>query len=134
MKQDMYDLLIRSFDGNLSREEQSLLEEALRSDQDLRREKQRLAEVRSLIGSQEYEFAPFFATRVMAGIESVNELFSEKLFYVFRRMAVVSLVIVAGLLVGTYLQDGTVTLSTLTGISDLAGGGAESLLLYGWSK
>jgi hypothetical protein len=96
MKDEMLDLLYRSYDGDLTLEEQRRLDEGLSSSPDLRAEKKRLEQLRGAIRSGATEsFRPFFAERVMQRLEGelkpsngVQELF-DSLASAFRRIGVV---------------------------------------------
>ena len=134
MKKDIYRLLTESFDRTLSNDEQAMLNEALRSDKVLLADKQRLERVRNLLAAEEYDFAPFFETRVLAGIETVRELFSEQLFYTFRRFAFISVIIIAAFVGWTYFHYGSLDLNSMSGLSALNHDSAETFLLYGWEK
>lgn len=96
MKDELLDLLYRSYDGDLTAEEQSRLREGLASSPDLRAEKERLEQLRGAIKSGATEsFEPFFAERVMQRLEvepkSINGLTGlvDSLAQAFRRVAVV---------------------------------------------
>jgi len=70
MNEEMLNLLIRSFDENLSEVERTSLDKALAGSPELREEKKQLSDMRQMIGeTAERKFKPFFSARVMRRIE-----------------------------------------------------------------
>ncbi|RMF56566.1 MAG: hypothetical protein D6743_20090, partial [Calditrichaeota bacterium] len=66
MKERLLNLLIRSFDEELTEAERRELQNALAADAELREQKRQLQEVRHLVReSAVRSFKPFFAARVM---------------------------------------------------------------------
>lgn len=95
MTKKMLDLLYRSFDKELSLEEQRDLDRALENSQELKSEKQQIESLRStLSGSQKQSFKPFFAERVANCIVNLNnpaklqQDFFESLNYIFKRVLI----------------------------------------------
>ncbi|MBN1222294.1 MAG: hypothetical protein JXB23_03545 [Candidatus Aminicenantes bacterium] len=94
-------LLYRSLDTTLSEKEQRRLINALESSEELREEKALiLAQRQAVTDSAPSSFGPNFAERVMGRIESLRtkqknglELFYETFKLTFRRMAIVSALI-----------------------------------------
>ncbi len=93
MNEEMLNLLIRSFDENLSEVERTSLDKALAGSPELREEKKQLSEMRQMIGeTAERKFKPFFSARVMWHIEesqSEQEDFFGSLVWAFRVFAMV---------------------------------------------
>ena len=93
MNEEMLNLLIRSFDENLSEVERTSLDKALAGSPELREEKKQLSEMRQMIGeTAERKFKPFFSARVMRHIEdsqSEQEDFFGSLVWAFRVFAMV---------------------------------------------
>ena len=67
LKQDIPELLYRSFDGPLDEKEQETLAKALRNSPALREEKRQIEMQRQAVSvsGEEFSFEPFFAERVM---------------------------------------------------------------------
>jgi len=91
MNDKQLQLLIRSFDAKLSKEEQDLLHQALKSSPELRSEQKRIIDMRKrLTDSGAYQFKPFFSARVMQKIkssQSPEEEFANSLSWAFRMFA-----------------------------------------------
>ncbi len=90
------DILYRSFDGELSGKEHELLANALEHFADLRKEQQQITIMRRMIAEKGGgQFVPFFTTRVMQRINSIQAIpdraaeFFDSLMYFFRRVALV---------------------------------------------
>lgn len=93
MNEQMLNLLIRSFDENLSEVERTSLDKALAGSPELREEKKQLSQMRQMIGeTAERKFKPFFSGRVMWRIEesqTEQEDFFGSLVWAFRVFAMV---------------------------------------------
>ena len=93
MNEEMQNLLIRSFDENLSEVERTSLDKALAGSPELREEKKQFSEMRQMIGeTAERKFKPFFSARVMRRIEesqAEQEDFFGSLVWAFRVFAMV---------------------------------------------
>jgi len=75
MDKKIIDLLYRSFDSDLSAEEQHLLEQALRESDALKTEKEKITAIRANLAlEKEQSFKPFFAERVMNKIQNVSKI------------------------------------------------------------
>lgn len=134
MNKALYDLLLASFDRALSDEEQSALEEGLANSEELRIEKANLEKLRGLVAGQKHEFKPFFAGRVMNKIEAMTETAKEKglsrwMMRMFPKVAISGLAVIVLFIAGTYLMEGSFSLETLWGISDVAAEDADYYLI-----
>lgn len=93
-KNKILELLYRSFDEELGQEEKKLLEKALASTEELRKEKASIAAQRKAVSTSTIpSFRPGFAERVMHRIDSLGkrtglEIFYETLKTAFRRLAI----------------------------------------------
>lgn len=106
MDKKIRDLLYRSFDADLTKEEKQALADSLARSAELREEKRQIENMRKkLSGGGETSFALFFADRVMQQIyreqKPHNELerWVESLVSVFRPVAVAAVLVIL-LLVG----------------------------------
>ncbi len=100
MKEEILELLGRSFDSSLSDVEQRQLEEALAESPELRAEKARVEALRKAVSSSvATSFDPFFADRVMQRIREEQtegreeSLIADSLIVLFRRVAAVAAVL-----------------------------------------
>ena len=107
MDHKLLDLLYRSFDDQLTPEEQSQLEDALANSTTLQKEKERIAAMRKTVSESAVEsFEPFFAERVMRQIHTEKgEDFFASLLWAFRRIALAG-AIAAILLLANNLSRG----------------------------
>ena len=112
-------LLHRSFDDNLTADEQQALERALQSSGELRQEKKRLEKLRDLTPLPDASFEPYFAERIVAAIKLKNARIQQDFFsalnYMFRRIALVGVIAVVVLSSFTLLHK-----SHSTSIADYA--------------
>jgi anti-sigma factor RsiW len=123
MNKKVIDLLYRSFDGTLKPEEEKELEEALANSQELRKEKERITNMRSALSTSAVKsFRPFFAERVMHAITSAAgqknglEQFFESLQFAFRRVAVMSATVVLLLAAFNVIKNGEVSIAGALGM------------------
>lgn len=93
-------LLYRSLDSDLKVKDQKKLDEALEKSEELRKDKERvLAQRQAVANSSSKSFGPFFAERVMHRIEGLGqkknglEVFYESFMATFRKVAIVSAVV-----------------------------------------
>ena len=93
-------LLYRSLDVDLKVKDQNRLDKALEESEELRKEKERiLVQRQALANSSSQSFSPFFAERVMHRIEGLGqkknglEVFYENFMTAFRKVAIVSAVV-----------------------------------------
>jgi hypothetical protein len=124
MKSKALELLYRSFDDELTPEEQQQLDEELAGSSQLRREKERITTVRSaLVKGAVRSFRPFFAERVMNAISSAErakngvEVFFESLQFTFRRVALVGVTAIVLLLAFNFVRSGDVSVAAALGMS-----------------
>ncbi len=122
MNKEAYELLIRSLDQQLSQEEQHRLDAALRDSVELQQEKERLVKMREALGNLEYQFAPFFAGKVMHKIQQLERGEPRTMNSwgkAFQQIAIPSLAVLLLLIVVTWLTEGSISLEAMTGISQL---------------
>jgi hypothetical protein len=126
MDKKLKDLLYRSFDSELSPEEKRILEQALTQSDELRREKEIIASLRSDIQScKETSFNPNFVDRVMEKIHSKeqrdeSEQLFDSLFVYFRPVAIAAsilIIIIAGYNIST---TGSFSLEGALGVPEVS--------------
>ena len=102
MKQEDLELLYRSFDSELTQEEEKALKKALQSSPALRAEKKQLTALRQLVSAgAQRSFKPFFTARVVRRIHTAGKQqndFTETLLWAFRMVGAIAAVGVAVLL------------------------------------
>jgi hypothetical protein len=126
MNKKILKLLYRSFDSQLTRQEQQQLDEALANSRTLREEKERIISLRDDISSLTAgSFKPFFAERV---IERINRLdnteqnlypFFESLWYLFRRVVIAGAVVAIILVSHNLWVSRDITLASAFGASQV---------------
>ena len=131
MKRSDLDLLYRSLDSSLTPGEQSRLDAALRSDQDLRDEYERLIRLRGLLeGKETPSFRAGFSSRVMDRLSSefaaeaesksaagTTSDFQDALPMMFRRMAVAASIAAILLLTYNLTTSGSISLTASFGLT-----------------
>ena len=100
MGEKMLQLLYRSFDVQLSTEEQEQLDSALKKSADLRKEKERITQMRNNIADKKSaSFKPFFADRVMQRIrektiQAQTDIFYDSLFTFFKPVMIAVIILI----------------------------------------
>ncbi len=140
MKEEILELLGRSFDSSLSDAEQQQLDEALAESAELRAEKSRLETLRNAVSSSAAtSFDPFFADRVMQRLReeqaegSEESLIADSLIVLFRRVAAVAAVLTLCVMSYNLFSSEHMSLAAAMGIpqesiSDVLESPFESLL------
>ena len=116
-------LLIRSLDQQLSQEELLELNLALEKNPALRNEQQELIETRKLIENQQFGFQPFFASKVMQKLQKTAKSgkdLLESMYFAFLRISLPTLAVCIVLLLLIWYNEGSFSIETLTGVSDLS--------------
>lgn len=117
MNKKILELLYRSFDERLNPGEQKIFDQALSDSSDLRAEKNRIAQIRTMItDSSPKGFHPFFAEKVLRRIRSqarpVAESFFESLINLFRPIAIAAAILFIMLLSYNLLKSEDKSLAT----------------------
>ena len=120
--EELKELLYRSFDEHLSFEEQLILEQALRDDPELRKEKQELEALRTGLQELDLSFEPGFVDRVMSKTQETAESKTVEIqttFYrAFKRVALFGAAAIIALLFSVYFTDGSLDLDAMFGLSE----------------
>ena len=129
--ENIKEILLKSFDEELTPQEQKLLDEALQNSEALRQEKLEFEQMRKMLGSQESSFKSGFADRVMERLEEEPATPSKtvEMFSIFKRVAIVGIAAIIALLITIYYIDGSLTLDAVLGISGYSPDGAELSVL-----
>ena len=119
MNKKILKLLYRSFDTELTPEESTKLEQALAQSEELRAEKVRIDEIRSLVQtSGEKTFHSFFTDKVMLRIrERKQELSREDAFFdalvgLFRPVVIGAAILFLGLISYNIIKSGEISLES----------------------
>ena len=126
-KETINELLLRSFDQELSAGEKARLDAALAGSEELRLEKQRLEKVRYLLGSLQAEPQRGFANSVMARLKAST---AEATLLSLLPRAAACLIILLLALAGIYLAEGSLSTDAIIGVANLAPEDAYTYLEY----
>jgi anti-sigma factor RsiW len=125
VKESMFELLFRSLDGELTADEQQMLDKALLESPDLRLERDRLSALRRTLGAgRRTNFEPFLAERVLRRIQAGTvpdmnlEGILDSLMLVFRRVAVVGAVIAVAVIAFNLSRGDGVSLNAALAIPE----------------
>ena len=127
-KETINELLLRSFDQELSAGEKARLDAALAGSEELCQEKQQLEKVRYLLGSLQAEPQRGFANSVMARLKASTA--EATLLSLLPRAAAACLIILLLALAGIYLAEGSLSTDAIIGVANLAPEDAYTYLEY----
>jgi anti-sigma factor RsiW len=120
MTERLLDLLYRSFDDELPKEEQRELAQALISSPDLREEKKRVEEMRQMIEEEAVRsFKPFFSARVMRRLRKKTvgqEDFLGALVWAFRRVALAGILAILLIIADSIFVEKNRSLDSVLGM------------------
>ena len=125
------DLLIRSFDEELSPDDAVMLEDALKQSSALRAEKQRLEQMRRAIAELQAPEDGQFAQRVMAKLrEGRKKTLNSRLVSIFPKVAAACLLVFMLSLLAIYFSSGTLSIDAIIGVEELTPEDASIYLGY----
>ncbi len=132
MNKKITKLLIHSFDKDLSPDKKKLLNKNLKSDKELQSQKKKIKEVRELIKKQDYQFKPFFETRVMSKIDNIkNEIdFISRLFFIYKKILVFGFSAAFILLIVFYLTGNPLSFDNLFGTKYMNTDNLSAFLMF----
>ena len=121
-KKHLHNLLHRSLHGKLDSGEETMLSDALKQDGELREEKRKLLELQHVLGSQDFRFKPFFASRVMNEIDVTRQPsgFLSSINYAFMRVSLPTMVAVFIWILTFWGTEGSLSLDGLLGVAGLS--------------
>ena len=122
MKERILELLYRSFEQVLSKEEANELRDALADSPKLQEEKKQLVELRKMIHeNSERSFKPFFSSRVMRQIDTLEnqgDEFFESLMSYFKLAAVTASLMLIILLTHNALSEKDFSVNSLLAVPE----------------
>ncbi|MCK4698726.1 MAG: hypothetical protein KAT38_00255 [Bacteroidales bacterium] len=136
INQEMYDLLIRSMNDQLTVEEDKQLQQALKGSSELREEKIKLNKVGELLSSRNYSFSDGFRNRVMQAVSDekkdkvISIDFTRNFTSMFNRIAVAGVAVIVLLVISLYISHGSLNVNTFTGVDPISEDNLISVLLY----
>lgn len=125
------EILLKSFDAELTPQERKMLDEALQHSEKLRKEKQEIEHTRAMLAGQPASFESGFADRVMQRLETEPAAppKSVEMYGIFKRVAITGIAAIIALLIAIYFIDGSLTLNAVLGISGYSPDGAALSVL-----
>ena len=136
INQEMYDLLIRSMNNQLTAEEDKQLQQALKGSSELREEKIKLSKIGKLLSSRNYSFSDGFHNRVMQAVSDekkgkvISMDFTRSFTSMFNRIAVAGVAAILLLVISLYISHGSLNVNTFTGVDPISEDNLISVLLY----
>jgi len=113
------ELLLHSFDAELSTEEKAFLEKELAADWKLKQAQQAIVKIRELLAAHQPEsFGAFFAERVANRIRSFHQNVEYQLFAFFKRYQGVAIGLVIALLVINVVFADSFSLQSILGLEN----------------
>lgn len=117
MNKKLYDLVFRSMDSTLSRDEQNQLSQALQSSDELQHLHNELRSLRDAASMKSpVSFSPFFVDRVLARLEQEAESLTDRFIKVFRPIAYGALVLAVLLTSYNLFRTNSVSIESALGI------------------
>lgn len=129
MNKEELDLLIYSFDFELTSDEALQLEKALAASATLRMEKERLLKARQMVSGFKMDADDNFVNRVMTQVKEVAEpVFSKMVVQLFPKLAAACMLLFFLTLLGIYMTEGSLSTEAIIGIEDISVEEALSLI------
>lgn len=118
---EIYELLLRWCEGELSETEAKELAEKMEADPALKSAAQDLAKLHELGKSADFRFQPFFVGRVMHQLEhgESQENPLQALQFAFQRLALPAFALMMVLLLLTFVGEQSLSIETIVGTADL---------------
>lgn len=124
-------LLNESFNRKLTDHEREMLQSAIADDPQLQAESEKLKNLISRLGEENYAFEPYFTEKVMSRIGLLEEYAMGREFaFAFTRIALPGLAAAAILLLITILGSGSFSLDSLMGVDSLKPEYLTDFLIY----
>ncbi len=129
MEKHLHQLLLRSLDFELSTEEATRLEQALKNDSALRKEQEELLATRQLFANWSVAEDLDFSAGVMQQLEGLakktTESFSRSIIRLFPRVAAACVIFILAFLLNIYFVEGSLSPEVMLGVDNLYPGEAE---------
>lgn len=131
MEKKKMQLVIDSFNRELSAAEQQQLNQWLQTDEALQAEAQKLQRLHTVMGEAALPFRPFFATRVMGRLEKRREAtLQQGIVFAFKRFALPVLAAAVILLLIALTGSNTFSIDALLGVEQLQPAYLSDFILY----
>ncbi|HZK07500.1 MAG TPA: hypothetical protein VFC92_04820 [Bacteroidales bacterium] len=131
MEKKKLQLVIDSFNRELSAEEQQQLNQWLQADEALQAEAEKLRRLHAVVAEAALPFRPFFATRVMSRLENLQEAtLAQGMAFAFKRLALPMLAAAVVLLLIALAGGNTFSIDTLLGVEQLQPAYLSDFILY----
>jgi anti-sigma factor RsiW len=131
MENKKLQLVIDSFNRELSAAEQQQLSQWLQADEALQAEAQKLHRLHTVMAEAALPFRPFFATRVMSRLEKLQEAtLQQGIVFAFKRFALPVLAAAVILLLVALTGSNTFSIDALLGVEQLQPAYLSEFILY----
>ena len=128
-KEALLDLLILSLDNELPAAQQEQLERALKEHKWLRQERDKLIEIRDVLGNMRAAPNDRFTDSVMAHIDAGSSGSESIIIRLFPKVAAACAVFLLALVLNIYSSDGSLSYDSIIGLNDLSPDEAYSYIL-----
>ena len=118
--ENVKELLMRSFDQELTPQEKEALERALESSEELRQEKDDIEKMRKLISLSSPSFSDSFIENTMNRVKNEQDENPQlsQFISIFKRIAISGAAAIVALLISIYFIDGSLATDAIFGIAD----------------
>lgn len=118
--ENVKELLMRSFDQELTPQEKEALEKALESSDELRQEKDDIEKMRKLISFSSPSFSDSFIENTMNKVKNEQDEnpHLSQFINIFKRIAISGAAAIVALLISIYFIDGSLAADAIFGIAD----------------
>lgn len=131
MEKKKLQLVIDSFNRELSAEEQQQLNQWLQTDEALQPEAQKLYKLHTVIAEAALPFRPFFVTRVMSRLKNLQQAtLQQGIVFAFKRFALPVLAAAVILLLIALAGNNTFSIDALLGVEQLQPAYLSDFILY----
>ncbi len=115
------ELLLRSLDTSISKEEQAKLVKLLADNNELRTKSDQVVQLREMLRHQEQDsFGPFFAERIAYRISQLKKEVDYQIFFFFKRYQLLAAGIVIALLAINILLSDQLSIKSIFGLEEEA--------------
>ena len=130
----MDDLILKSFDTELTVDEQKVLNQFLETEKG-KSEFEKFLQIREILNENRLHFLDGFSEKVMTKVSVLDTQiiqydFASALYKIFKKVAIIGAAAIAILLAGIYYFHGNIGIETITGLAGFSSDQIASLILY----
>jgi len=133
MKRKTLLLMQKSLGDMLSEDEFQELQEAIKINPEMSRELQEIRKLSQLLTTQQYSFGDLFAEKIIRKIEMLEQTTAgQAMIFAFNRIALPGLVAAMILVMISLINNGSLSLDSISGVADLNPGYLSDFLLFNY--